>query len=332
MYENNNSTNNKKKSSRQQSFFLFCYKMFASEKMPDKIKSKGFLERIIPLKAAPGNPLYDIAEIVDDSGDEEFKELNQELMDTRKVLLMYRHLHHNDLIPNVKLNIKNRYKQLTKPVIRLFQNTKSLNDILKSLSNYVIEKNEEKINSPDSVLLFFIIDLVSEYGTILYNNTIWDEIKKKYPAGEVDDKRYSWFVEGYGIISKTKITNTCETRFLAKQHKDPDKGRGLIFNQETLNKLAANYSIIDRIKIIKEDEEEGEEEKKDKEVSNSQNTQDTYDTYDTFTDGIEQNNQDNSLEDSSKSTALTSNGEEEEQKNNDSKLKIDENNIKKKML
>jgi hypothetical protein len=155
MYENNNSTNNKKKSSRQQSFFLFCYKMFASEKMPDKIKSKGFLERIIPLKAAPGNPLYDIAEIVDDSGDEEFKELNQELMDTRKVLLMYRLLHHNDLIPNIKLNIKNRYKQLTKPVIRLFQNTKSLNDILKSLSNYVIEKNEEKINSPDSVTLLY---------------------------------------------------------------------------------------------------------------------------------------------------------------------------------
>ncbi|HEX2405592.1 MAG TPA: hypothetical protein VHJ38_00165, partial [Nitrososphaeraceae archaeon] len=153
MYEN--STNNKNKSSRQQSFFLFCYKMFASEKMPDKIKSKGFLERVIPLKVAPGNPLYDIAEIVDDSGDEEFKELNQELMDTRKVLLMYRLLHHNDLIPNIKLNIKNRYKQLTKPVIRLFQNTKSLNDILKSLSNYVIEKNEEKINSPDSVTLLY---------------------------------------------------------------------------------------------------------------------------------------------------------------------------------
>jgi hypothetical protein len=50
MYENNNSGNNKnKKSSRQQSFFMFCFKMFASEKMPDKIKSKGFLERLIPL-------------------------------------------------------------------------------------------------------------------------------------------------------------------------------------------------------------------------------------------------------------------------------------------
>ena len=106
---------------------------------------------------------------------------------------MYRLLHHNDLIPNIKLNIKNRYKQLTKPVIRLFQNTKSLNDILISLSNYVIEKNKEKINSTDSAAILLIINLVSIYGINSYNNQIWDEIKKKYPDGEVDDKRYSWF-------------------------------------------------------------------------------------------------------------------------------------------
>ena len=74
MYDNNNSgpTNSKRKSSRQNGFFLFGFKMFASEKMPDKIKSKGFLERVIPLKATPGDPEYDISEIVDESGDEQF--------------------------------------------------------------------------------------------------------------------------------------------------------------------------------------------------------------------------------------------------------------------
>ena len=59
----------------------------------------------------------------DGSGDEQFKELYQELVDIRKLLLMYRLLHHNETIPDVKLNIKNRYKQLTKPLIRLFQNS-----------------------------------------------------------------------------------------------------------------------------------------------------------------------------------------------------------------
>lgn len=156
MYDNNNSgtiTNkNKRKSSRQQSFY-FGFKMFASEKMPDKMKSKGFLERIIPLKALPGDPRYDISEVVDDSGDEQFNELFEELMNTLKLLLMYRLLHYNERIPDVKLNIKNRYKQLTKPVIRLFQNTGSINEIIKSLSKYLIEKNREKIDSIDSAIL-----------------------------------------------------------------------------------------------------------------------------------------------------------------------------------
>jgi hypothetical protein len=97
--------------------------MFASEQIPDKKKSKGFLERIIPLKPTAGDPEYDIAEIADGSGDERFKELYQQLMNTRKLLFMYRLLHYNETIPDIKLNIKNRYKQLTKPAIRLCQNT-----------------------------------------------------------------------------------------------------------------------------------------------------------------------------------------------------------------
>jgi hypothetical protein len=90
IYENASPVNNKKRksSSRQQGFFLFGFKMFASEKMPDKKESKGFLERIIVLKAVPGNPQYDISEVVDESGDEQLKELYEELMNTRKLLLM----------------------------------------------------------------------------------------------------------------------------------------------------------------------------------------------------------------------------------------------------
>ena len=258
IYDSNSgpSANSKRKSSRQNGFFLFGFKMFASEKMPDKIKSKGFLERIIPLKAVPGDPEYDISEVVDGSGDEQFKELYQELEDTRKLLLMYRLLNYNETIPDVKLNIKNRYKQLTKPLIRLFQNTESVNDIIKSLSKYLIEKNQEKIDSIDSAILTFIINLVSKYGETLYNDQIWQELKIKYPDGEIQEKPYSWYIEGYGSVSKNSITKTCETKFGAKPYRDSEKGRGLIFNQKILNKLIVNYSIIEGIKIIKEEREE----------------------------------------------------------------------------
>ena len=306
IYDSNSgpSANSKRKSPRQNSFFLFGFKMFASEKMPDKIKSKGFLERIIPLKAVPGDPEYDISEVVDGSGDEQFKELYQELEDTRKLLLMYRLLNYNETIPDVKLNIKNRYKQLTKPLIRLFQNTESVNDIIKSLSKYLIEKNQEKIDSIDSAILSFIINLVSKYGETLYNDQIWQELKIKYPDGEIQEKPYSWYIEGYGSVSKNSITKTCETKFGAKPYRDSEKGRGLIFNQKILNKLIVNYSIIEGIKIIKEEREEK------KEGSTPQNSNDTNDKNDTFTEYLVQNNQDKSLGDRTNSQDLISNDEE----------------------
>jgi hypothetical protein len=307
MYDNINSSGANKKSSRQQAFLLYCFKIFASEKMPDKIKSKGFLERIIPLKSISGDPQYDISEVVNDAGDEQFKELYEELMNTRKLLLMYRLLHHNDPIPDVKLNIKNRYKQLTKPLVRLFQNSESLDKIIKSLSKYVIEKNEEKINSLDSGLLFLIIDLVTKQGSNLYNDQIWEEIKKKFPGTEIADKPYSYFSQEYGTISKSKVKSICESKFAAREHKDEKRGRGLIFNQGTLNKLTANYSIIEGIKIIKEDPPKSKH--------------DTPDTPDTYTKDIEPNSKNNSPEDSSKTQEPNSNNEGKTQENDNFELK-----------
>ena len=268
MYDNNAPVLSvRRKSSRQQGFFLYCFKVFASEKIPDKIKSKGFLERCIILKSVSGNPQFDISEVVNDAGDEQLKKLNDELIGLRKLLLIYRLLHHADTIPNVKLNIKNRYKQLTKPLIRLFQNTKSLDIIIKSLSKYVIEKNEEKINSLDSGLLFLILNLVGKHGNILYNEQIWQKVKEKFTGNEMEDKPYSYFAEDYGLLSKKMITNICEAKLGGKQYRNAEKGRGLIFNSETLKKLSVNYSIIEGIKII-----------------TTEDDHDTYDTYDTFTE------------------------------------------------
>ena len=310
MYDSNNSgpANNKRKSSRQQGFFLFCFKMFASEKMPDKVKSKGFLERIIPLKAIPGDPQYDISEVVDESGDEKLNRLYEELMNTRKLLLMYRLLHYNEAIPDIKLNIKNRYKQLTKPVLRLFQNTESVNQITQSLSKYLIEKNEEKINSLDSALLFLLLDLVGQKGTILYNNEIWDKVKEKYPGNEIEGKSYSYFSEEFNTtISKTKIHIICTTKFDAKDHKDEIKGRGLIFNPKKLNKLADNYSIINGLQII----------------PSSSFLPDTSDTSDTFTDNVDTNVKDSIMKNVDNLTDLTLDQKKRIPKNDHITTKID---------
>lgn len=250
MYDNNNGIGNvKRKMSRQQSFLPYCFKVFASEKMPDEKKSKGFIERLLVLKSISGDPQYDISEVVNDAGDERLKQLYKELLDMRKLLLIYRLLHYNDSFPDLKLNIKNRYKQLTKPLIRLFQNTESLNKIIKSLSKYLIEKNEKKINSLDSVLLTLIVDLVAKYGNVLYNEQIWQKIIERFDGHVNEYKPYTCLTEEFGIISKYKITNICETKFGAKPYKDRSQ-RGLKFDSQQLTNLLENYTKIDEIKII----------------------------------------------------------------------------------
>jgi len=127
---------------RSQGYYTYCFKAFTSERQLDCIKGKGFNERTFVIKCSAGSPEYDISEVVNPAGDESNKALLDGLIDTRKLLLVYRLLHHGDSIPDIKLSIKNRDKQLCKPLIRLFQNTKAVNEISDSVK--VTDREERK--------------------------------------------------------------------------------------------------------------------------------------------------------------------------------------------
>ena len=118
----------------QHSYWTYGFKAFTAEQQPDSHKGKGFNERIFVIKCSIGNPEYDISEVINPAGDEKYQLLLDELLDMRKLLLIYRLLQYSNPIPDVTLNVKNRDKQLSKPLIRLFQGTKCVNEILGSLS------------------------------------------------------------------------------------------------------------------------------------------------------------------------------------------------------
>ncbi len=67
-------------------------------------------------------------------------------------------IHYDDDIPDVQLSISNRDKQLCKPLIRLFNNTLASDEIIDSLSRFLAEKNNKKLNSLDafSIPLYLI--------------------------------------------------------------------------------------------------------------------------------------------------------------------------------
>ena len=163
-----------------------------AEKFLDPAKAKGLIQRCIKLECSAGDPAYDISEIVDNTGDEEFTALRNELNDIRNILLMSRLLHFHQKIPNVKLNIKRREKQLFKPIIRIFQNSSVLAELLPVISNYIVQKREVVGTSLHAFLYRQIKDIIKAQKTLeIPNSVIWGVIKANLQGQDIPGKPLS---------------------------------------------------------------------------------------------------------------------------------------------
>lgn len=257
-------------SNRQQRYFTYCFKAFSSEKYPAFFKAKGFNERILTINCSPGNPRYDITEVLNDAGDPKYRKLHNELKDLRKLLLVYRLLNYDQPIPDLELSLRNRDKQLCKPILRLFQSSKCLKEISKSLSKFISEKKNKKLNSLDYYLYSIVTDLTKNRTHSIPNETLWNMILQ-LPGVTVPYKPHSYQTDEFGIVSKYQVTRICEDKFGAHRGHD-GRQRTLVFNPNTLRNLESNYSPIKEIKIL----------------SNIQTN--TSNTFNTFWKGIEGGN------------------------------------------
>ena len=93
------------------------------------MKAKGFKERVLEIHCINGFPENDITEVYNSSGEEKFQTLLDELNQIRNRLLIYRLSHYNDKFPNIPINLQNREKQLFKPLLRIFQNTETVEEL-----------------------------------------------------------------------------------------------------------------------------------------------------------------------------------------------------------
>jgi hypothetical protein len=163
---------------KQYKFNTFCFKAFAAERLPDTKKARGFNQRIIELTCIHGSPQYDISEIISPAGEEEYQALLEELTEIRNMLLIHRLLHFNDKIPDIKLNIKNREKQLFKPLIRLYHNTDTQKMLLPVISKYISQKREGNSNTLHAFLYSTIAALIKAQNTmVIESDLIWTTVK-----------------------------------------------------------------------------------------------------------------------------------------------------------
>ena len=232
----------------------FCFKAFAAERLPDSVRAKGFNQRTIELNCSYGFPKYDISEVANPAGEETYQNLLNELEDIRNTLLIFRLQHYNDKIPDVNLNICNREKQLFKPVIRVFQKTETLMELLPIISGYVNQKRVKNASSLHAYLYKIIIDLIKENNAYeLASGSIWNRITDTEEGleGNVITAQTFMSVE-FGSLSQKDITQTLEEVFGAVKSKSHKKGRKLIFNQKVLDKLDKIYNLDVDIQVVEE--------------------------------------------------------------------------------
>ena len=242
----------------QYKFNTFCFKAFSAERLPDSLKGKGFNQRILEIPCFYGFPEFDISEVVNPAGEEKFQELLDELLDIRKLLLIYRLQHYNDKIPDIKTNLKNRERQLFKPVLRVFQNTETFNELLPIISNYINQKRENNSNTLNAYVYKVIKHLIQQENSHeLRSSLIWETITQLVINGvdnpvwlngePIPGKTLSYSSVEFGELSQKVITEICKDVFGAEKSK-----KGLVkwtFDQSKFKRIGKIYNLPAEIKI-----------------------------------------------------------------------------------
>ena len=254
--DDNNSGDGDQEGQIPKRYFTYGWKAFAAERLPDSVIAAGFMQRVLVMNCTYGLPEYDITEVTDPMGDQDFTDLLQELEDTRNLLLVFRLLHHDDKFPNIKLNIVGREKQLFKPILRIFQKTETQKELEPVISNYV---NEKRVANADSLNVFLystVIRLIKQVNAFdLTSKNIWEAVFYSLDGEFLYKGNTTYETVEYGPLTQKKIIRICKEVFGAKPSKDGQGNRGLVFDKRKLDQLSNLYNLSLEIQVTETETE-----------------------------------------------------------------------------
>jgi hypothetical protein len=241
----------------QEGYFVYGFKAFTGEERLDPDYAKGFNERTFYQECQAGDPEYDLSEVMSPAGAEEFEKLREELEDIHKTLLMFRLIHHTDKFPNIEVAVKNREKQLVKPLIRLFQGAKNSQiEIARALGELLSARRGIKKDTLEYAVYTALDRLITTEGNTysFIAKRIYVELKDELDGKYKDEEKdQSFETPVHGKVSHKKITSICEDRFGAKKT-HTEHGNLLTFDEERFKNVKVAYSFEgEGVQIIKED-------------------------------------------------------------------------------
>jgi hypothetical protein len=232
-------------------FFTYCFKMIISERMPNLRDAKGVLDRSFSFTTYKGLPKYDIKETLEPQGNQARQERLNALNDFRKLMLIYRLVHFKDPISDIDVSVEGREKELCKPIIQLFYNTKAQAEVETTLQNFLNLRTEKKEITLEPILHPIISNLISKEGNEISVGLIWEELKDTIGGSADEKKPNEYHTLEYGTIYNNTIGNILEHTFGGRP-KHRRFGNTFIFDPEELTRVGKAYNLTTKIqtKII----------------------------------------------------------------------------------
>jgi hypothetical protein len=133
---------------------------------------EGFNDRTFKMKSVKGKPEFYVKELITtpNKNSKKYRDIISRVTYFRKLMLIYRMLHHTDQIKDVKTNLDGRPLELTGPQICLFstptlttkdKDKQALNEILPVLSSFLRQKGELNGRTLEAVINFVLLDVLS---------------------------------------------------------------------------------------------------------------------------------------------------------------------------
>ena len=283
-------------SSRHNRGYLpFGQKIIGSEKPPEAKDLEGLVDRMFQIESIKARPKFYVKTVTNEMlkplerQNPRYYEIISKITYLHKLLLIYRILHHGDIIEEADLNIDDRARELTSPQIFLFNSDmspdkKALQEILPALSYFLRKKGELTNKTIEAVvyeslnILFEDKDKDTEPEIIVdldgKTKTVYTISHKAlcYKVTELADgdtqtipNENAFYSTDFDKVTYKRILGICRQRFFGEPDSigtGKDKVRALTFDKETVDKVGRTFEVVNEIKILndREKDEVGEEE------------------------------------------------------------------------
>jgi hypothetical protein len=87
-------------------YYPFCFKIYAAEESPDVKKLEGFNDRTFKLNTMKGKPLIYVKKLSEKTHSKKYNDIISKIDYLRKLMLVYRLIHHNDTIEQINTKYK----------------------------------------------------------------------------------------------------------------------------------------------------------------------------------------------------------------------------------